>query len=165
MERVYRGIRKSDGSTAVTADGRRLTPRTDLRQMSAQFEWDASEAGPSQLALAILADLLRDDERALALYPEVKRRLISGLPPEGWILTAEQVQAVVRQVDSEKRLARLERQLGYVLKARCEKCGRTQRFWAVERMQAAQLCEGAGWLERLKPDGSVVQVCPDCVPR
>ena len=48
-------------------------------------------SGPAQLALAILADYLDDDERALRLYQQFKSTVIAELPKRGWEITAEQI--------------------------------------------------------------------------
>jgi Family of unknown function (DUF6166) len=45
-----------------------LLKRSDLRQHSGRFEWGKYSPGSSQLALAILADVLDDDEAALDYY-------------------------------------------------------------------------------------------------
>src|SRR5262245_49842647 len=88
----YQGYRKLDGSAAVrrARKGRyyRLNPRFDLRNHSPTgFEWGYEGSGPAQLALAILCDVLHDDERACRLYQTFKRRVIAPLPQEGqWML-------------------------------------------------------------------------------
>jgi hypothetical protein len=162
MQRTYRGVRRPDGSTAVTVDHRLLPARQDLRDHGGVFEWDASEAGPAQLALAILADHLGDDERAIALHNDVKRRLLRGLPTEGWTLTSEQVGEVVRDVDRDHALLQLEHQLGHVIPVRCERCGRVRRFWGPDRERALARYEYESWMEVVAEDGSTSQVCGDC---
>ena len=58
-ERTLRGIK-------VTVDGAPLPPRMDLHCYSkAGFEWTYAGPGPRQLALALLADHLGDDTKAL----------------------------------------------------------------------------------------------------
>ncbi|HTW51640.1 MAG TPA: DUF6166 domain-containing protein, partial [Stellaceae bacterium] len=50
-----------------------LDPRLDLCNHSPTgFEWGYPGSGPAQLALAILADFLGDDARAIALHQEFK---------------------------------------------------------------------------------------------
>lgn len=47
---------------------RPLEPRHDLRNHSPDgFEWGYSGSGPAQLALALAADVLGDDDRAVAV--------------------------------------------------------------------------------------------------
>jgi len=59
------------------------------------FEWGYAGSGPSQLALAILADYLghRDILPALALnhYQEFKRRFIATAPKEGAVITSNEI--------------------------------------------------------------------------
>ncbi len=44
------------------------------------FAWGYLGSGPAQLALAILADYLRDDNTALAHYQAFKEKVIGKLP-------------------------------------------------------------------------------------
>ena len=53
------------------------------------FEWGYGGSGPAQLALALLADALGDDELAQAHYQDFKRAVITGLG-NSWTLTAEE---------------------------------------------------------------------------
>src|SRR5436305_8690385 len=56
--KTYRGGRSLDGA-GVTVDGQPLSPRYDLKRLSAPgFEWTYEGAGPAQLALALVADHL-----------------------------------------------------------------------------------------------------------
>src|SRR5437868_6432940 len=107
---TYRGVRKPDGSTVVTVDHRLLPGRQDLRDHCPVFEWDASEAGSGQLALAILADHLGSDERALSLHQEFKRQVVRHLSPQAWSLSSEQVAAAVHEIDREHAMDRLTEQ-------------------------------------------------------
>ena len=53
----------------VTVNGRALDPRFDLWNHSPTgFEWGYAGSGPAQLALALLADHLADDQEALEFY-------------------------------------------------------------------------------------------------
>ena len=68
MQKVYRGDRTIDG-IQVTVDGAPLPERLDLKAISRDgFEWSYEGPPPAQLALALLADHLGDDRRALALH-------------------------------------------------------------------------------------------------
>lgn len=80
----------------VTADGRLLDPRLDLWNHSPTgFEWGYSGSGPAQLALALLADHLNDDEEAVRLHQEFKQAVVANLDRRSWRLTGEQIQRIV----------------------------------------------------------------------
>ncbi len=65
--KIYAGERTLSGAL-VTVDGAPLPPRLDLHSFNRTgFEWTYAGPGPQQLALALLADHLGDDARALAL--------------------------------------------------------------------------------------------------
>ena len=96
--KVYRGSRGIDG-LAVTVGGTPLDPRYDLKRIArGGFEWTYEGEGPAQLALALLADCLQDDQRALELHEGFMRQVIADLDND-WQLTSENI------LDS---LARLE---------------------------------------------------------
>jgi hypothetical protein len=73
--KIYEGARSLEGAI-VTVDGKPLPPRLDLKALSkAGFEWTYEGAGPAQLALALLADHLGDDQAgARPLRPLHARR-------------------------------------------------------------------------------------------
>jgi hypothetical protein len=92
--KAYRGGRSLDGAV-VTVDGRPLAPRYDLKRLSSTgFEWTYNGAGPAQLALALLADHLGDDNRALALHPAFMRRVVADLD-NSWELTSADIEAAL----------------------------------------------------------------------
>lgn len=92
--KTYRGGRSLDGAV-VMVDGARLDPRYDLRRLSATgFEWTYEGAGPAQLALALLADHLDDDARALALYEPFMRAVVGELD-NSWELTSADIDAAL----------------------------------------------------------------------
>jgi hypothetical protein len=92
--KVYRGGRSLEGAV-VTVDGKPLPPRYDLKRLSATgFEWTYEGAGPAQLALAILADHLGDDRRALVLYEAFMRRVVAELD-NSWELTSNDIDAAL----------------------------------------------------------------------
>lgn len=99
--RIYRGARFLDRvSVFVTPGGRALDPRRDLADHSTEFEWGYRGSGPAQLALAILADALGDDARALALHQRFKEAVIAGLPRDaGWRLDIADVRRVVEAIE------------------------------------------------------------------
>ena len=64
--------------TRVTVDGRPLKRRLDLRSHSpAEFEWGYGGSGPAQLALALLADHLGNDQEAVAYHQHFKFAVIA----------------------------------------------------------------------------------------
>ena len=88
----YEGYRTKAGPI-VTVNGDLLDLRLDLHNHSPDgFEWGYCGSGPAQLALAILADHLGDDEQALNLcqrFSQAKRIILIRLPstsarPSGW---------------------------------------------------------------------------------
>ncbi len=92
--KLYRGGRGLDGAV-VTVDGHPLAPRHDLKQLSATgFEWTYEGTGPSQLALALLADHLGDDARALALYEGFMHSVVAELD-NSWELTSDDIDAAL----------------------------------------------------------------------
>jgi len=80
----------------VTVDGHPLNPRLDLWSHSPTgFEWGYLGSGPAQLALALLADHLNDDEEAVRLHQEFKQVVVANLDRRSWRLTGEQIQRIV----------------------------------------------------------------------
>lgn len=76
---VFKLMESADKPAEVTF----LDPRLDIANHSPTgFAWGYLGSGPSQLALAILADYF-DDDRALRMYKSFKHRLISRLPMAG----------------------------------------------------------------------------------
>ena len=93
--KIYEGGRSLDGAV-VTVDGAPLNPRFDLKRFSpAGFEWTYEGDGPRQLALALLADHLRDDARALALTERFMRDVVAELD-NAWRLTADEIAAAIK---------------------------------------------------------------------
>lgn len=83
-----------DGAV-VTVDGAPLNPRFDLRRFSAMgFEWTYEGDGPRQLALALLADHLGDDAKALALTETFMREVVSVLD-NAWRMTGAEIEAAI----------------------------------------------------------------------
>ena len=86
----------------VSVNGEALDPRLDLENKSPTgFAWGYSGSGPAQLALAILADHLGDDDTALEYFQDFKRAFIATAPEEGFTLTSEQIDAWVAQQGTE----------------------------------------------------------------
>lgn len=96
--KVYEGIRTANGCT-VTANGKPLPLRHDLRNHSPTGpEWGFCGSGPAQLALALLADALGDDELAQDHYQKFKFRVVAGFEKEGWILTQSEIRSWIATV-------------------------------------------------------------------
>jgi uncharacterized protein DUF6166 len=92
--KTYAGGRSLAGAM-VTVDGAPLDPRYDLKRLSPTgFEWTYEGAGPAQLALALLADHLGDDARALALYERFMRAVVTELD-NSWELSAADIDAAL----------------------------------------------------------------------
>ena len=80
-----------------------LAPRFDLRNHSPTgFEWGYGGSGPAQLALALLADALGDEEQALLLYQAFKWKVVASLPEAGWQMSAAQVRQIARELQAEQ---------------------------------------------------------------
>jgi len=58
---------------------RKLEPRPDLRDYASGFEWWDARDRSLQLALAILADYLNDDAKALSLHEDFTWKVVAGL--------------------------------------------------------------------------------------
>ena len=97
--RIYAGARESDGTTSVSVNGQPLDARARTREASATtFDWGYEGRGaPAQLALAILADHFGDDAQARCHYEQFLHRVVRGLPSKGWVLTAAEIDGVLRE--------------------------------------------------------------------
>ena len=107
--RVYVGMRTAAGykvwvgSTANEFVDYELPMRLDLVNHSPSgFDWDYGGSGPAQLALALLADCLKDSGLALKLYQSFKLRVTSILPHQSWTLSEAQVWAAVEAIEREE---------------------------------------------------------------
>jgi hypothetical protein len=103
--KTYRGRREGQ-VTEVTVDNRPLDPRLDLWNHSPTgFEWGYGGSGPAQLALALLADHMTDEEQAVSLHQDFKRVVVARLPYRGWELTGSQMNAWLEIVKSRSTAA------------------------------------------------------------
>ena len=92
--KTYVGGRSLAGAE-VTVDGKPLPPRFDLKRLSPTgFEWTYEGNGPAQLALALLADHLGDDAKALQLYQPFMRAVVADLD-NSWELTSADIDAAL----------------------------------------------------------------------
>jgi hypothetical protein len=90
---TYSGSRQSNGTTRVTVNGQPLDIRASFRSgSSTAFDWGyEGRGGPTQLALAILAHHLDDDDSARRHYEHFLHSVVRSLPREHWSLTEAQV--------------------------------------------------------------------------
>src|ERR1700723_1276733 len=96
--KTYVGGRSLAGAE-VTVDGEPLNPRFDLKRLSPTgLEWTYEGNGPAQLALALLADHLGDDARALALYQPFMRAVIAELD-NSWELSSAEIETALASLD------------------------------------------------------------------
>src|SRR4051794_10424179 len=100
---LYEGIRSEHGCQ-VTADGRPLDLRLDLRKHANQPEWGYAGSGPAQLALALLADAL-DDDVAMELHQKFKFGIVAGFEHQGWILTQAEIRSWIAELLARKNAA------------------------------------------------------------
>lgn len=97
-DRIYRGIIPAEMSWDVIlrewGHEKRLNPRYDIANHSPDgYAWGYGGSAPSQLALAILVDVI-GRERAVPFYQRFKFAKIATLPQdEEWTMTAREVQA------------------------------------------------------------------------
>src|SRR5438067_11422473 len=99
---IYHGVRLRTGAhvTRTTDEGGTkplpLEPSRELRNHGPTgFEWGYGGSGPAQLALALLADYLGDDNAAVPLHQDFKHAVITRLDQRGWTLTSEQIRAAI----------------------------------------------------------------------
>ena len=108
--KTYYGTRTEAGAAVVVDDNgeiRALDPRHDLRNHSPDgFEWGYGGSGPAQLALALAADVLGNDEKAAEVYQRLKFKLIGGLPDDQWVLTEERIHSAIEAIDQERSRVR-----------------------------------------------------------
>lgn len=110
--RAYCGLRGDDGAARVTIEpgSQALPVRRDLRNHSPDgFEWGYGGSGPAQLALALLADALDDDARALALYQRFISAVVANLPSPGWRLSADGIRKLAEQFEADRAAPSLQR--------------------------------------------------------
>jgi len=104
--KTYEGWRDGNGicHIKVIERGERnrvLDPRNDLDNHSPDgFEWGYGGSGPAQTALALLADALGDDRRAVALHQDFKQRVVQQMSREGpWRMSAATIRDIVVEIE------------------------------------------------------------------
>ncbi len=94
--KVYSGTREGE-RVKVTVDGQPLDPRLDLRDFKASgFEWGYEGSGPSQLALAILAEHA-GPQAALGNYRQFVQAIIAEIEADTWQLTSTEIDERIDQ--------------------------------------------------------------------
>ena len=97
----YEG-RRVNGLPDVRVDGVPLNPRLDLqKQRYTGFDWGFLGTGPSQLALALLADCLDDEDEADSLHQDFASAVVAGLASDGWILTDEEIRETLDAMEND----------------------------------------------------------------
>lgn len=112
---TYRAQTKlpSEGPAEVFVNGEPLDPRLDLKSHSPTgFAWGYRGSGPSQLALAIMADHLKDDETALRLYQDFKEAFVATTPEdEIFCVTCDAIDEWLAEKQEQDDLSERERRL------------------------------------------------------
>lgn len=98
VERFYCG--KLPGEVTVREGGLTRALESRLNSSGAEpksFTWGRDETGATQLALALLADALRDDVDARRLHQNFRHRVVANLP-DRWTITRTRILAYVRMM-------------------------------------------------------------------
>jgi len=95
--KTYVGKRTIDG-LVVTVNGQMLAERYELKRFTKNgFEWAYEGDSPQQLALAILAHHLGDDERAVRLSGPFMKTVVANLDND-WELSGADIDAALQEV-------------------------------------------------------------------
>jgi hypothetical protein len=105
--KMYTGRRGPQGCVvwAIAGNGERkpLNPRQELRNHSPTgFEWGYCGSGPAQLALAILAEHLGNDDAALNLYQDFKWACIAQICGANWSLSSEEIDNCLARLSEQQ---------------------------------------------------------------
>jgi hypothetical protein len=107
-ERLYSGELPNRVLVREGGEKRPLDPRLDLRRHSSSgFAWGKGNdnAAPAhQLALALVADALRNDQRAAQLHERFSRRVVT-LFPHRWTITRSRVLAYIDRIEEEAQIS------------------------------------------------------------
>ncbi len=100
---TYRVTVEEENEVGVV-EFRELPLRLDLANKSPTgFSWGYSGSGPAQLALALLADVIGDDE-ALKMYQSFKSYFVAVLPAE-WYAPEEEIREMAQYLKSQEGAA------------------------------------------------------------
>jgi hypothetical protein len=95
---TFEGKRTIDG-LVVTVDGKRLDEHYAVERFTSWgFEWTYEGDSPQQLALAILVEHLRDNERATRLSDAFMRKVVANLDND-WALTGAEIDKAIREIE------------------------------------------------------------------
>ena len=98
--KTYSGSRTIDG-IKVYVDGQPLDERFDIKRFSdSGFEWTYEGDAPRQLALALLADHMGDDAKALELSEAFMKTKISDLDND-WGLNGDEIDFILSELASD----------------------------------------------------------------
>jgi hypothetical protein len=110
--KTYHGYRVRDArghavrfAVTIQEEGKEPRPlplRHDLRRHSDEFNWGYGGSGPAQLALALAADVLGDDEAAQDVYQRLKFRVVGRLAEDGWTLSEQQLRQAIREIEADR---------------------------------------------------------------
>jgi hypothetical protein len=106
--KIYICKRNDDGTLTVYVKHKgkgihKLDFRFDLQNHSPTgFECGYAGSGPAQLALAICADVLGDDAKALAIHQQFKFKIIEMLPRDAeWCLEGSEALKTIEEIFQE----------------------------------------------------------------
>ena len=95
---TFEGKRTIDG-LVVTVDGKRLDEHYGVERFTSWgFEWTYEGDSPRQLALALLVEHLRDNERAIRLSEAFMRKMVANLDND-WLLTSADIDAAIKEIE------------------------------------------------------------------
>lgn len=96
--KTYEGKRTIDG-LRVTVDGKPLGEHYDVKRFTTYgFEWTYEGESPQQLALAILADYLGDNERAIRLSGPFMKKIVANLDND-WSLKSGEIDSALKSIE------------------------------------------------------------------
>ena len=96
--KIYQGKRTIDG-LVVTVDGQPLGEHYEAKRFTKfGFEWTYEGDSPQQLALAILADYLGDNARAIRLCEPFMKQVVANLDND-WKLGGDEIDAAIRAIE------------------------------------------------------------------
>ena len=111
--RHYVGQKTPDGGCEVLVldrdvpgGGYPLDPRFDLRRHADGFNFGYAGSGPAQLGLALLADALGDDERAMRAYQDFKFKVVARWEGDRFEVSEEDVRRIVAGLERDREWTR-----------------------------------------------------------
>jgi len=105
--KLYIGERTEKGVEVIVLDAEGgqepLDPRYDPRKHSMDgFNFGYGGSGPAQLSLALLADVLCDDEKAQRFYQDFKFKVVARLQGEQFEMSEEEIRQKVATLEAER---------------------------------------------------------------